>query len=791
MHASMRTKVRLGALARARIYLASRWVVFIVFCAVVVEIPVGVAAIVLASQGKAWRPSADSPAASVARCAEGTRTHTVQLVFTRYGGVVAIVLALSSLADAHLAIRARRTARTLNALRIEHSTKRDAHLAVARAASGLKPLVIIANAVRELTKLAVLVWLGLGLFSLYRCWRVDNDIRIVNAALVVLLGGAVNVWLAVEALSAMRLGFFWYEDVAPSALGGEARAIADAEGSSSSAAATSSSAAPAAVEIGSTGEAHRLLPASFAGAVFCNVCTHQIHGIGLSGLQCDSCGYATHRRCADKADANCKQTWSSETDAPLAHHWVRGNCPGLIAATCLVCHASTASYKALRHFRCAWCHATVHDACSQAVSPRCTLGRLARLIVPPSAVRTEGPDESLVFAPAAGHEPLLVLVNVKAGGRQGERLLPLFRQLVNPAQVFDLTQGGPGPGLRACRLLPRFSVVCAGGDGTVGWILQTLDKMQLRCKPPVAVIPLGTGNDLARSLGWGGGYEGEPIADIMLALAGGAVFPMDRWMVSVTGGAAGGLADPNVKVLNNYFSLGLDAALALRFHLAREAAPEKFNSRLYNKYYYGRVGAQQMLCGCGTQRLDTVMRLAVDGAAVELPKIQGLMVLNLPSYAAGCDFWGKPKPSSGWAHSAIDDATLEVVGVRSVFHLGRVTSKKRFVGTPFRIAQGKAVTIELDLANAASHELAMQLDGEPWSQQVTRITITRHNQAFMLTHATRAIARVAKPVDPTDLDVASAATAAAAAPADDVSDSSDSSPSYDDDGSSLSTEHSA
>jgi len=37
--------------------------------------------------------------------------------------------------------------------------------------------------------------------------------------------------------------------------------------------------------------------------------------------------------------------------------------------------------------------------------------------------------------------------------------------------------------------------------------------------------------------------------------------------------------EPTTVVMNNYMGVGLDAAIALDFHLAREENPEKFNSR--------------------------------------------------------------------------------------------------------------------------------------------------------------------------------------------------------------------
>lgn len=47
-------------------------------------------------------------------------------------------------------------------------------------------------------------------------------------------------------------------------------------------------------------------------------------------------------------------------------------------------------------------------------------------------------------------------------------------------------------------------VIVCGGDGTVMWVVTEMKKHDVKIiEAPIGVIPLGTGNDFSRELGWG------------------------------------------------------------------------------------------------------------------------------------------------------------------------------------------------------------------------------------------------------------------------------------------------
>lgn len=91
-----------------------------------------------------------------------------------------------------------------------------------------------------------------------------------------------------------------------------------------------------------------------------------------------------------------------------------------------------------------------------------------------------------------------------------------------------------------------------------------IDKVQMESQPAVGVIPLGTGNDLARCLRWGGGYEGESVHKLLHKVAKATPVMMDRWSIELTDiqEAPQFEGKPNAdripyNIINNYFSVGV------------------------------------------------------------------------------------------------------------------------------------------------------------------------------------------------------------------------------------------
>ncbi|CDW55865.1 DAGK cat and RA and DAGK acc and C1 1 domain cont aining protein [Trichuris trichiura] len=335
-------------------------------------------------------------------------------------------------------------------------------------------------------------------------------------------------------------------------------------------------------------------------------------------------------------------------------------------------------------------------------------------------------------------QPLLVLVNIRSGGCQGFELLRCFRKLLNPFQVFDIINGGPLAALYVFRNVEKYKILVCGGDGTAGWVLQCLDVVgqeSVCSSPPCALLPLGTGNDLARVLRWGSGYSGqdEPL-QILKDVIDAEEVCLDRWAVVFHPQEPSELpsnveqnpdrelpmSNPEEQtsmiIMNNYFGIGLDADVCLGFDKARKLNPDKFNSRIHNKGVYARIGLKKMVNRKLCKDIQCKMKLEVDGRPVDLPSLEGLVILNIMSWGSGANPWGPEKEDPCFSKPNHYDGLLEVVGVTGIVHLGQMQAG---FSSGLRIAQGGHIKI------TTFTDIPIHVDGEPQMLPAGTFTISK------------------------------------------------------------------
>lgn len=239
------------------------------------------------------------------------------------------------------------------------------------------------------------------------------------------------------------------------------------------------------------------------------------------------------------------------------------------------------------------------------------------------------------------------LINPISGGGQGKNVQRFVPEIMKSMGFQDsewsseLTDGSRLREQIRAAAESAETLIAVGGDGTMSTVLSVVLESGLADKVRLGLIPLGTGNDLARVLNLYETFLNRGLLFLLRRLVLAKSRPFDIWKVNGN------------FVLANYFSSGIDARIAHDFNADRSLGKFSANSVFANKMHYvKRFFADRRHC-LGKALLK--VRIA-DGSFVEVDVsgFRTVIVGNIPSFASGSN----PFDSADMA-----DALLEVVPV--------------------------------------------------------------------------------------------------------------------------------
>ncbi|GLG97480.1 Diacylglycerol kinase [Gryllus bimaculatus] len=148
-------------------------------------------------------------------------------------------------------------------------------------------------------------------------------------------------------------------------------------------------------------------------------------------LRCAACRAVAHAACLPQLQLACKPSFRDvgvrqyREQSAVPHHWVHRRSQKGKCRHCGKLPRRGSFKSSLRR------------------SPKKKTGSKKR-----TKEKEQREQRSFVLKPIPNAEtrPVVVFINPRSGGNQGAKLLQKFQWLLNPRQVFDLTQGGPRMG---------------------------------------------------------------------------------------------------------------------------------------------------------------------------------------------------------------------------------------------------------------------------------------------------------------------------------------------------------